>query len=86
MKKKLFTIFALLLFFQSEAQTTIRETKQGNYIEVSKAKDSTATGKTFTDKEGKVYAVYATDKGKLFVPKISAKGNYYRKYLKIETN
>lgn len=57
---------------------------QGNYVAVStkKASKVTNTGKTYTDRKGKTYPVYMTEKGRLFCTKVSAKtGKEYRYYL-----
>jgi len=62
-----------------------RKLPSGDYISIEKSKDSTATGKTFTSKDGQIYPVYANVKGKMFHCSVSKKtGKTYRRYLKIE--
>lgn len=84
--KKVITIIALFICSFSFAQNAKIDSK-GNFTAItatSKSKDSTATGKTYTDTKGKVYPVFTTRRGKFFVPKISKTGNYYRMYLTIK--
>ena len=66
------------------AQQKVTKDAQGNYLAVSTKKESkvTATGKTYTDRKGKKYPVYVTEKGRLFCTKVSAKtGKEYKYYL-----
>lgn len=54
----------------------------GNYAEYQFT--DTIVGKTYTDKNKKIYPVYKTEKGKLYVWKKSAKtGKVYRYYLSL---
>lgn len=85
MKKILISIF-VLLSLNCTAQN-VKVDSKGNYVattnlrvDSSQAKE---TGKTYTDRGGKVYPVYISDKGKLFVEKISKTGNKYKMYLKL---
>ena len=86
MKQLLILAFILGLFSPSIGQN-VKKTADGNYTAISAAKikdNGTPTGKTYTDSKGKVYPVYLTAKGKLFVTRTSAKtGKEYRQYLKV---
>jgi hypothetical protein len=66
-------------------QTTVKLNAAGNYEQIKterKQTEAKQTGKTFTDSKGRVYPVYESAKGKLFVVKTSAKtGNAYNYYL-----
>ena len=81
-----FILVALFSFtFETSAQT-VKVDAQGNYVAVKATRDSTSakqTGKTYTDSKGIVYPVYVSKNGKLFVRRISAKGNAYNYYLKL---
>ena len=82
--KKAILIFSLLVASYSiQAQNVVKD-QNGNYTAVkATASKPIETGKTFTDAKGKVYPVYKTGTGKLFVIKTSAKtGNEYKMYLK----
>lgn len=74
----------------ANAQTKVKTDAQGNYITVKKerkaqeAKPATNTGKTFTDATGKVYPVYQSEKGNLFITRTSKSGKEYKQYLKVE--
>lgn len=62
-------------------------TKQsdGNYVQVKseKSKGYKPEGAFYTDKDGFKYTVYRSDKGKLFIFKVSKNtGKEYRYYLK----
>ena len=63
----------------------VKVDKNGNYISATNSSkaDTINTGKTFTDSKGLVYPVYKSAKGKLYYPRISKSGTYYRVYLKI---
>lgn len=86
MKKILSIIAVALLFSLTAAAQNAKMDSKGNFVAISTqktSKDSTATGKTFTDRDGKIYPVFSGKKGSFFVPKVSAKsGRYYRMYLK----
>lgn len=91
------TFIALLFAFTAQAQTvkaTVKEykpnvtvTADGNFVAIPKAattETAEKTDKTYTDREGKVYPVYRTKKGKHFVMRVSKKtGNPYRYYLEL---
>lgn len=81
-------IFALFLFAATSTHAqTVTKDAQGNYIAVKQQLQDTslkATGHTYTDNKGKVFPVYISKNGKLFVSRISAKGNAYKIYLKID--
>jgi hypothetical protein len=87
MKRIILLAFILGLFNPSIGQN-VRKTADGNYVAISTAKtkdNGKQTGKTYTDAKGKVYPVFITAKGKLFITRTSAKtGKDYRFYLKID--
>lgn len=83
MKKTLFILLILGLFAGAQAQNARKDAK-GNYVAINSARDSTATGKTFTDQKSQVYPVFANHKGKLYYIRTSKTGKIYRSYLKIE--
>jgi len=74
----------------ANAQTKVKTDAQGNYVTVKKerkeraATPATPTGKTFTDAKGKVYPVYQSEKGNLFITRTSKSGKEYKQYLKVE--
>lgn len=85
--KKLFIAAAMLLLcFVSHSQT-IKVDAKGNYYaakDTNSLANSKPTGKTYTDSKGVVYPVHVTDKGKLFVVRVSkTTGKRYRYYLKL---
>ena len=91
--KKLLTCLTLLFILfsvsaqQQEKQTkkelNVEITKDGNYVQKTSTSTSVKTDKTFTDKEGKVYPVYQSSNGNLYVNRISKKtGKEYKYYLK----
>ena len=85
--KNLIMAFVLILSCTGLKAQNVKQDAQGNYVAIHHAKDTVAvktTGKTYTDSKGKVYPVYVSSHGKLFVKKISAKGNEYKMYLKID--
>ena len=87
--KKLLLSIALLISLSSMGQNAVKDVS-GNYVAVSKVKDSTRsqnkdTGKTFTDKDGNVYKVFESAKGKLFYVRVSkTTGNPYKVYINVE--
>lgn len=86
MKKLVFSLMFLALYFGASSQT-VKQDKNGNYIAVKAAKDSTSakpTGKTYTDTKGNVYPVMISKNGKLFVIRTSKAGNTYNQYLKLD--
>lgn len=86
MKRIILLAFILGLFSPSIGQN-VKKTVDGNYMAISTAKtkdNGKTTGKTYTDSKGKVYPVFITAKGKLFVNKTSPKTNKnYKQYLKL---
>lgn len=83
--KKIIIILAIFWAATGAAQNVKTDSK-GNFIALStgtRAKDSTATGKTYTDSKSKTWPVFKSASGKYFVPRNSKKGNYYRMYLKL---
>lgn len=84
--KKLLVILMLSFSLISYSQNA-KVDKNGNFVAVSRTtakQDTIDTGKTFTDSKGKVYPVFKTQRGKLYYPRISKSGRYYRAYLKLE--
>jgi len=88
MKKTTFIlayILTLILGLSAARGQGVTKDAKGNYIQMSsqKATESTAkqTGKTFTDKSGKVYPVMESKNGKLFVVRTSKNGTTYNMYL-----
>ncbi len=85
MKKKtaqtitIIIVILLMCFADTVFAQNVRKDAQGNYIAISqKATDSSnakLTNVTYTDSKGIVYKVYQSEKGKLFVRKISKNGN-----------
>ncbi len=77
-------IIVIGLISEAKAQGIVKDAK-GNYTQLSSQKttESTAkqTGKTFTDKSGKVYPVMESKNGKLFVVRTSKNGTTYNMYL-----
>lgn len=86
MKKLL--VFLMLSFTLFSYSQNAKVDKNGNFVSISKStakQDTIDTGKTFTDSKGKVYPVFKTQRGKLYYPRISKSGKYYRAYLKLES-
>jgi len=84
--RTLLTILCLMLTFALSAQTATK-TKDGNYIATQKQDTATTgkpTGKTFTDKSGKVYPLFISKNGKLYYTRVSKAGNTYKAYLKVD--
>jgi len=81
-------IFLLLISFAATAQNATKG-KDGNFYALAapeKPKDAgKETGKTFTDRDGKKYAVLESAKGKLFYIRTSKIGNSYKVYIKTES-
>lgn len=64
----------------SKAQNVVR--KGTVFEQVSKQTDITKTQYTYKDKDGNVYPIYLSSKGKAFIIKTSKKtGKQYRQYL-----
>ena len=84
--KKLLVLLMLSFTLFSYSQNA-KVNKEGNFVSISNNKgnsDTINTGKTFTDSKGKVYPVFKTKRGKLYYPRVSKSGNYYRAYLKLD--
>lgn len=82
--KKLLTIAALFLTATVHGQTATKDA-QGNYhaaIRTDTASNK-PTGKTFTDKDGKVYPLFLSAHGRLFYMRTSRNGNVYKAYIKV---
>lgn len=94
MKKALvFLAIAFLPFFaaaqvqDANSKPNVTITADGNYIAkaatTKAATPATNSGKTYTDKDGKVFPVYVSSKGAMFINKVSKKtGKEYRYYLR----
>ena len=84
--KKLLVLLMLSFSLISYSQNA-KVDKEGNFVAVSNTakQDTIDTGKTFTDSKGNVYPVFKTQRGKLYYPRISKSGNYYRAYIKVES-
>lgn len=83
MKRGLLLLLLMITLSTVKAQNAI-VTKDGNFVSVSvKGKAPVNTGKTYTDTDkGIIYPIYITNKGKLFIIKVSKKsGKQYRSYL-----
>lgn len=78
--KKLF-LLAVILLGSFAAKSEI--VQQGNnFIEVRQEKKDEPTVYTYTDKNGKVYPIYKSSRGKYYIKKISKKtGKEYKQYL-----
>lgn len=90
MKKLLLSLVLLIAFaFTINAQQTVKQDKDGNYVAISKqVKQDSAkpTNHVYIDKKGNKYPVYISVNGKPYVLKTSAKtGNVYKYYLKVST-
>lgn len=82
---------AILTPSLASAQTTVIKDANGNYTtapakpktEAQLSEGATDTGKTFTDTKGKVFRVWLSASGKMFVISPTKKGGFYRRYLKL---
>lgn len=81
MKKFILAAFVAALSLSPVlAQKQVKQDAKGNFYEV---RDSVAvlTTKTFKDSKGRIYGVWRSPRGKLFVNVISKAGKTYKKYL-----
>lgn len=79
-------IAILFLMVSLTLSSQVKVDAQGNYVSTSVGRtkgDTINTGKTYTDSKGVVYPVFKSSTGKLYCPRISKNGNYYRYYLKV---
>ena len=85
MHKVILLAIALIIGVAANCQKTVKKDSNGNYYAATEqTKDAPKnTGKTFTTAKGEIYPVYVSDKGKLFVIRISKNGNTYKQYLKV---
>ena len=84
MKKFFFVLFLAFMAVSAANGQTIQPTKDGNFVAVKPAKDTatyTATGRTYTDKAGKVWPVYKSKSGRLWALVTSKTGKKYRVYM-----
>lgn len=78
---KTIILAALLLTLAASAHAQkVTKDSAGNYHQVMA--ENKATGHTFTDKTGKVYPLYVSDRGKLYYMRTAKSGNVYRCYIK----
>lgn len=84
--KYIITIIILLITISIYSQKiTITKDNKGNLIEKIDTKSTNQRlNQTYTDKSGKVYPIYKSTRGKLFIIKVSKSGKEYKKY--IQTN
>ena len=83
-------ILALMFSIKAHSQyvhtSHIEVDSNGNYVQYVETKlhlDS-ATGKTITLKDGTIFPIYESPRGKLYIVRQSARsGNYYKVYLDI---
>lgn len=83
--------FAILSPSAVSAQTTVVKDAAGNYTtapaapktEAQLSEGATDSGKTYTDTKGKVFRVWLSASGKMFVIAPTKKGGFYRRYLKM---
>ena len=88
--KKVTIILALMFSINAHSQTSrsssIKVDSNGNYVQSVNTElhlDS-LTDKTLTLKDGSVYPIYESPRGKLYVVRKSMKsGNYYKYYLNL---
>lgn len=83
---KKFILTALVAVFSFSAASAdkiqVKQDSKGNYVQVGGGREAAKnTGKTFTDRAGKVYPVFQSAKGKLFVNRVSKAGKSYKMYL-----
>jgi len=86
MKKQILFATLLLMGCSAVAQTKVIQDAKGNYQAVSRdtAKPvNKPTGKTYTDKDGQVYPVYISTRGKLYYLRTSQSGRVYKSYINI---
>jgi hypothetical protein len=91
MKKVIVSMAFIMASMFAVAQTkkpNVTKDAQGNYVAIAKKKNTSdscsckETGKTYTDKYGKVFPVYVSEHGKLFIFRVSREtGNIYKYYL-----
>lgn len=84
--KRMVVCIAMVLMASGAYSQEVRRDANGNYIQVGKAKsEPKKTGHWYKDSKGKMWDVYVTEKGRLFVIKTSAKtGKEYRYYLPVK--
>lgn len=84
MKKLIITAASILIVLACHAQTRVTKDSKGNYVVVKRIDTTTnkPTGHTLTDKDGKVYPLFISSRGKLFYMRTSRNGNVYKCYVK----
>ena len=75
----------LLLGLGLSATTQVKVDSNGNYVSVIKSskRDTVDTKKLYVDSKGIQYPVFKNATGKLYCPRVSKTGHYYRYYLKL---
>ena len=75
----------LLLGLGLSATTQVKVDSNGNYVSVIKSskRDTVDTKKLYVDSKGIQYPVFKSATGKLYCPRVSKTGKYYRYYLKV---
>lgn len=87
MKKVTFILSLLLASSLAFSQSKIVKDANGNYVQesaIKKVSEDKPTGQTLTLSNGNVFPVYESEKGKLYIKRISRNGKEYKQYLKIE--
>ena len=85
MKRLLILLLIVLGIAVAASAQKVKLDSNGNYVSVSSSakRDTVFTGKYYTDSKGISYEVYKSATGKLYCPRISKTGHYYRYYLKV---
>lgn len=90
---KLMTILVICLISNASYSQSVNAKidADGNYVEykapateASLTKGCEVSAAKYKAKDGTMYKVYLSKKGKVFIVKKSKKGNYYRYYLRTE--
>ncbi len=85
----LIILTSLLIFFTNKvgAQTKVKINSKGQFEQVqdsSKVNTDAITDQEFVDKKGNIFPIYETKNRKMYIKRISAKGNEYKQFLKLE--
>lgn len=87
MKKVTFILSLFLASSLAFGQSKIVKDANGNYVQesaIKKASEDKPTGQTLTLSNGNVYPIYESDRGKLYIKRMSRNGKEYKQYLKLE--
>ncbi len=82
MKTLKITAFIILSFLSYSVKSQTIDSL-GNYHAIIKTVNDSITGKTYTNSKGVVYPVYQGARGGVYYWVKAKKGNYYKKYLKL---